>query len=129
LNNIGPKKIKSELLKLGFNNEEIEEGLNVIEDEELDFKLEKMIDKKISQIKNYSGNILKQKIIIYFTEKGFDKSNIEKILSNKDLNNRDLLLKEYDKLYNKYSKKYSGIELENIIKQKLYQKGFFYNDI
>lgn len=129
LNNIGPLKIKNELLKLDFSEEDIDKELSKIDKNELYSKLEKLIDKKISQTKNYSGNILKQKIIIFFSEKGFYKSDIESILSSKNLNNKDLLIKEYNKLYNKYSKKYSGIELENIIKQKLYKKGFYYNEI
>ena len=36
----------------------------------------------------------------------------------------DLAKKEYDKLYKKLSRKYSGQELEFKINQKLYQKGF-----
>ena len=53
---------------------------------------------------------------------------IEDILNTKKLNNNGGE-KEYTKLYNKYSKKYSGYELENIIRQKLYQKGFDINEI
>ena len=36
--------------------------------------------------------------------------------------------KEYDKLYKKYSKKYSDKELDYVIRQKLYQKGFKYEN-
>lgn len=129
LSNIGPLKIKNELLKLGFNDEDIDSGLSIIDKDELYSKLNKLIDKRIIQIKHYNGSILKQKIIKFFIEKGFYKSDIEDILANKNLNNKDLLLIEYNKLYSKYSKKYSGVELENIIKQKLYQKGFNYNEI
>lgn len=129
LSNIGPLKIKNELLKLGFNEEDIDSGLSIIDKDELYSKLNKLIDKRIIQIKHYNGSILKQKIIKFFIEKGFYKSDIEDILANKNLNNKDLLLIEYNKLYSKYSKKYSGVELENIIKQKLYQKGFNYNEI
>lgn len=129
LSNIGPLKIKNELLKLGFNEEDIDSGLSIIDKDELYSKLNKLIDKRIIQIKHYNGSILKQKIIKFFIEKGFYKSDIEDILANKNLNNKDLLLIEYNKLYSKYSKKYSGVELENIIKQKLYQKGFYYNEI
>ena len=77
--------------------------------------------------KNYSGNVLKQKIISYFMDKGYDKNMITSILDTKELYDEDALKKEYNKLYNKYSKKYSGKELEMIIKQKLYQKGFYQN--
>ena len=38
----------------------------------------------------------------------------------------DIAKKEYDKLYKKLSRKYSGSELELKIKQKLFQKGLRY---
>ncbi len=129
ISNVGPLKIKNELLKLGFKEEDIDIGLSNLDKDKLYSKLDKLIDKRITQIKHYNGSILKQKIITFFIEKGFYKSDIEDILSNKNLNNKDLLLDEYNRLYNKYSKKYSGVELENIIKQKLYQKGFYYNEV
>lgn len=124
LNNLGPNKIKKDLITLGFNQNEIEEELFNIDYEELNIKLDKLIDKKISQIKNYSGLILKKKIMDYFIDKGYNKEDVEIILNNKDLTNKDQYKKEYDKLYNKYSKKYTGDELERFIKNKLYQKGF-----
>ena len=54
---------------------------------------------------------------------------IIEIFDNLDLNKNDLLKKEYDKLYKKLSLKYSGKELENKIRNKLYQKGFTINEI
>ena len=129
INNIGPLKIKKELINLGFDESLIEEELNKLDKDELLFKLNKMIDKKITQTKNYSGYILKKKIIDYFTDKGFFLEDIESLLNNKNLSSSEQLKMEYDKLYSKYSKKYSGSELEKIIKQKLYQKGFNYNEI
>ena len=123
LNNYGPNKIKNELNKLGLNQDLIEENV-FIDEESIIEKLDKLIDKKIKQMKNYSGNVLKMKIKNYFYEQGYDLNMIDNILDNKDLTNSDLYQKEYDKLYKKYSKKYSGYELEMLIKQKLYQKGF-----
>ena len=41
---------------------------------------------------------------------------------------KDMVKKEYDKLYKKYSKKYKDKELDYIIKQKLYQKGLYYEE-
>lgn len=124
LNNLGPNKIKKDLMTLGFNANDIDDELNKIDNDEVYIKLNRLIDKKISQIKNYSGLILKKKIIDYFIDKGYNKEDIERILNSKDLTNKDQYKKEYDKLYNKYSKKYTGDELERFIKNKLYQKGF-----
>ena len=96
--------------------------------EEIYNKLDRLIDKKIKTTKNCSGNILKQKVINYFINEGYNYSDIEKVIDNKDLNVGDAK-KEYEKLYNRYSKKYSGYELDMIIKQKLYQKGYNYDKI
>lgn len=127
ISKIGPNKIKKELIKLKLNEDSITDELFKIDEESLKIELENQITKKIKQNKNCSGNVLKQKIITYFIDKGYDKNMILEILDDKNLNNEDLLKKEYNKLYNKYSKKYSGTELEMIIKQKLYQKGFYGN--
>ena len=101
---------------------------------EIDFKfvynkLNNLIDKKIKTINNYSGNVLKQKLIHYFINLGYDQRIVEEILINKDLYKKEEGIKEYNKLLKKYSNKYSDYELENIIRQKLYVKGFKYDEI
>lgn len=123
LNNYGPNKIKQELNKLDFDNNLIEDNV-IIDNDDMYDKLNKLIDKKIKTMKNYSGNVLKNKILLYFCEQGYEKNMISSILDNKDLSNDELYKKEYDKLYKKYSRKYSGQELERVIKNKLYLKGF-----
>ena len=128
LSSSGPNKIKNELLKNGIDESIINNYLDEINREDIDLKLDRLIDKKIKVTKNCSGNVLKYKIMNYFINEGYDKNDVERILNNKNLNSGDIK-KEYDKLYNKYSKKYSGYELENIIKQKLYQKGYNLNEI
>lgn len=127
ISKIGPKKIKRELVDLKLPGNIIDYELSSIDDEIFKVELEKQIQKRIAMSKNYSGNVLKQKIISYFMDKGYDKNMITSILDTKKLYDEDALKKEYNKLYNKYSKKYSGKELEMIIKQKLYQKGFYQN--
>lgn len=124
---IGPQRIKRELINLKLPENIIDDELSKINDEIFELELERQIQKKINQCKNYSGNVLKQKIVSYFMNKGYDKNMILSILDTKKLYNEDALKKEYNKLYNKYSKKYNGKELEIIIKQKLYQKGFYQN--
>ena len=58
--------------------------------------------------------------------KGFAKSlGITETITSPTFN----LIKEYNRLYIKFSKKYHGSELEYIIKNKLYCKGFQYGDI
>ena len=128
LTNDGPNKIKNSLLNEKMEENLVEKYVYEIDKEEISIKLEKLIDKKIPTIKNCSGNVLKYKIMNYFMNLGYDKYMIEEILDNKNLNTNDGE-KEYKKLYNKYSRKYSGYELESIIRQKLYQKGFDINEI
>lgn len=126
--NDGPNKIKKNLLKNGISEELIDDVM------EIDFKfiynkLNNLIDKKIKTINNYSGNVLKQKLIHYFINLGYDQRIVEEILINKDLYKKEEGVKEYNKLLKKYSNKYSDYELENIIRQKLYVKGFKYDEI
>lgn len=129
ISKLGPNKIKEELLKLNFDEDVIDAELSKIDINIINENLKRFIDKKINSTKNYSGNVLKQKILSYFIDKGYDKKSILAVLNDKNLNNEELLKREYNKLYNKYSKKYSGDELKMVIKQKLFQKGFNYNDI
>ena len=129
LSNDGPNKIKKDLIHEGIEEEVINQYIDKIDYDELYNKLDRLIDKKIISYKKYSGEKLKYKILVFFINLGYNKDIIERILNNKDLTNSEQGLIEYKKLFNKYSKKYEGYELENIIKQKLYQKGFNYNEI
>lgn len=123
LNKLGPNKIKNELIKLNIDENVINEELNNINKENINNNLEYLIDKKIKTNKTCAGNVLKQKFLNEYINKGYEKEDILNILDNKDLSNNELYEKEYNKLYNKYSKKYSDDQLEYIIKQKLFQKG------
>lgn len=128
LNKSGPNKIKNELLKLKIDKDIIEDELQNINNNDIIQNLEVLIDKKIKTNKTYAGDLLKQKILNFFIDKGYKKEDILSILNTRDLTNKELYDKEYKKLYNKYSKKYSDEELEYIIKQKLYQKGIKKNN-
>ena len=129
LSSDGLNKIKKYLLDLKLDEDTIDSYIEEIDREEIIDKLNKLIDKKIKSTKNYSGNILKLRIMNYFYDLGYSKSDIEEVLDNKNLVDIDSGIKEYYKLYNKYSKKYNDYELENIIRTKLYQKGYDLNEI
>ena len=43
-------------------------------------------------------------------------------------NDSNIAKKEYDKLYKKYSRKYSGDELKYKIREKMYLKGLVYEE-
>ena len=129
LSNDGPNKIKYYLLSEKMDENLINNYLDEIDEEVVKNKLNRLIDKKIKSIKNCSGNVLKQKITMYFINLGYSKEMIEEVLSNKDVDNNEEGVKLYNKLYNKYSKKYQGYELENLLRQKMYQKGFDLSEI
>lgn len=123
INNYGQNKIINELCKSGINNEIIEKCINNIEHDSILNNINKIVDKKIKTNNSYAGEVLKQKIMSDLISKGYYKEDIINVLNEKNFDNNDLYEKEYKKLYNKYSKKYEGSELDYIIKQKLYMKG------
>ncbi|MBO5376102.1 MAG: RecX family transcriptional regulator [Bacilli bacterium] len=125
LSNDGPNKIRKELQTKGINTKTIEEKIVIFEKEQQIEKINKIITKIIKSNKNKSTYILKNKIIDYLSNLGYEKSLILDLLSNFELeDSKDLIKKEYDKIYKKLSKKYSGKELEYKVKQKMYSLGF-----
>ena len=129
LSNDGPNKIKKDLIHEGIEEEVINQYIDKIDYDELYNKLDRLIDKKIVSLKKYSGEVLKQRLIGYFINLGYSIDMIESIISTKELRNIDQGIKEYNKLYSKYSKKYEGYELEYRIKQSLYKKGYDLEEI
>ena len=123
--NKGPRKIEQELIKKGVEpndyNEAIDEFTNFLEKE----KIEKLISKKIKSNHNKSAKVLKQKLQLDLINNGFHQDIIKEVLNSTDIEeNNDIVKKEYQKYYNKLSKKYSGKELEYKLKQKMYSLGF-----
>lgn len=122
---IGPNKILFDLKKLGFKEEEILNYLNSLEKDIWLNKINKYLLKKINSNHNLSGIVLKQKLLEDLQHKGFFKEDINMIIAEFDFPDNNLIReKEYIKLKNKLSKKYSGEELEYRIKISLMKKGF-----
>jgi len=122
---VGQNKILFDLKKLGFKDEEIISYLNTFDETIWLNKINKYILKKLNSNHNLSGYILKQKIIQELLNKGFYKEDINLIISEFEFeDNLDIYEKEYQKLKNKLSKKYSGEELDYHIKISLIKKGF-----
>lgn len=130
LGSYGPNKIKKDLIKLGLNEEDIVEKLDSIDDDIWLGKIEKIVKKRISTNKSYGNNKLKEKILYDLSNQGYYKWMIEEVINNSDFSTNDSLIeKEYNKVYNKLSKKYEGYELETKIISKLVSKGFYYEEI
>ena len=125
----GIGKIKKGLIANGIDSSIIEKEIANIDKEEMHNKLYKLIIKKINSNHKYSNTILKNKIINEMIELGYNKDDIISILDNNVIDDYDILLKEYNKVYTRYSKKLSGGDLENKIRQILYSKGFKYENI
>lgn len=129
LSKCGINKIKNDLLNENISIQVIEENLNNIEKSLLDDRLENLIIKKIKSNKKYSEQFMKQKILNEMINLGYDKNKILDILEENLKTDTNILENEYNKIYFKLQKKYSGVELKNKIKQKLYQKGFSMEEI
>ena len=127
--NWGPYKIKNELIKHKVNETIIDENLEVFTSEEELIRIRKIVDKMIKSNKTSGGSVLKNKIRNYVINLGYSIDLVDDVLGSISIEvDKNMVKKEYDKLYNKYSKKYKDKELDYIIKQKLYQKGLYYEE-
>lgn len=130
LTNFGPNRIKRELLKLEFSEDVISARLSLISDDKWVSKIDNYIDKKVRLNHTNSNNILKKKLQSDLINLGYYKEMIDEELSKLALeSDKDLLIKEYNKIKKNLEKKYSGYDLELKLKQKLMTKGFKYDDI
>lgn len=129
LSNMGPNRIKKELSDHNIDINLIDKYISEISQDIIYEQLHKLINKKVKTNHKYSRSILKQKIIGYFIEQGYDKEMICSIFDEVYKEDNTILEKEFLKVKNHLSKKYSDKELEYHIIQKLYQKGFLKEEI
>lgn len=125
----GPRKIEKELLDKGVSSDIIFSEISVFTKEEQLPKIEKVASRLLKSNRSRGGAVLKRKIVHDLQVLGYDISNIEEVLFKMDFSDtKDISKREAEKLYRRLSKKYSGKELEYKIKEKLYQKGLYYED-
>ncbi len=125
--NKGPYKIKRELGEHRVDNSIIDEEIGVFDLETQLEKIKKVANRLYKSNRNKGGAILKKKIVSDLVNLGYDTSVISRVVEEFDFSNdEDIAKKEYEKLYKKLSRKYEGKELEYKIKEKLYQKGLYY---
>lgn len=130
LSNVGPNKIKKNLVNLGYTEEVIKDKIELIEDSIWLDKLTKLVNKKVKINHQYSKNKLMEKLSYDMANMGYYKWMIDEVLSNVDLGNDERALeKEYNKYLLKLSKKYSGDQLKYQLKVKLLKGGFNLDDI
>ncbi len=129
MSNDGINKIRKNLINFNISENIIDEALSKIDLTNQDEKIDKLIDKQIRLNSKYAGNILKNRILNYMINLGYDRDIIIEKIENMNFDAKSDINKEYQKLYKKYSNKYSGYKLEMVIKQKLYQKGYDINNL
>lgn len=120
----GPNKISQELQNLSIKDELIKSKLVKFNATLQQEKIEKIVSKNLKSNRNNSTSKLKMKLNALLINKGYDSVVIKEVLNKIKVDDTDIAKKEYEKIYQKLSKKYSGRELELKVKQKMYQKGF-----
>ena len=129
ITNYGPLKIKKELLKYRVDEDIISSVIGSINQDVVKEKLKVLVNRQV-KTKKGSANAVKNKLITYFVNLGYEKEMIVEELSKFEFNSdKEKLKKDYEKLYNKYKTKYHKNELLYFISQKLYLKGYTSDDI
>ncbi len=124
LSNDGPLKIKKHLDSLNINEDIYSEYLSFDNNLWYD-RIKRYLDKNI-KLNKKSLYLFKNKMLINLINLGYDREMINDILNTITIDNEDeLKRKEEEKIRKKLERKYSSLELERKIKEKLYQKGFF----
>jgi regulatory protein len=121
----GPNKIKYNLIKLGFNEEQINPYLN----KDYTSRIKNIIDKKVKINHKLSNNNLKLNLSIYLINLGYSKEMFNDYLTNIKVNDKEMIKKDYIILIKKYQSKYDKDKLIYFIKDKLYKKGYNIEEI
>ena len=127
--NKGPYKIRRELGEHRVDFNIVDEELVVFDESSQLEKIRKVATRLYNSNRNRGGAVLKKKIVNDLINLGYSNDVISKVINDFDFsNNKDIAEKEYEKLFKKLSRKYEGRELEYKIKEKLYQKGLYYEE-
>lgn len=124
LNKWGINKIRLELINQDIDINVIENEISNVDESILNSNMEKIIIKKINSNHKYSNYQLKNKILQDMINLGYRKEFVLEIINKNMMDDTKFVKKEYDRLYKRLVKKYSGKELEFKIKQGLIKKGF-----
>ena len=125
----GPNKIKRELLEHKIDTDIIDEEIQCFDEESQINKITKIVDKLVKGNRTRGGELLKKKISNDLINTGYDVSIVYKVLNDFSFSvSQDIAKREYEKLYKRLSRKYSDKELEYKIREKMYQKGLYYEN-
>lgn len=130
LTNDGPLKIKKELLLEGIEDPLIDVLLSNIEDSLLYNKAFNIATKMVKNDNKHGKIYIINNINLKLNNLGYYTSIIESVISNLEFSpTKDLIKKEYEKLYYKYENKYDIYKLRAVIYSKLLAKGFSINEV
>lgn len=124
--------LKQKLSQKGISSTIIEEELGRFDFTELTDKVAQKL------LRKYQGKLpskaLQDKILQSLINKGFSYSQAKTAYQHLEIeedqeNQQELLYKELDKQYRKYSKKYDGYDLKQRLTQTLARKGYDFSDI
>ena len=124
--NMGPLKIESNLLDCDIDESIIREELSKLDSDIMEKKISKYINSKARSNK-HSTYFFKEKVLSELLSLGYSKDMILPYLEDIKLDSNVKL--EYNKIYNKLSRKYKDEELKRNIRNKLYQKGYTKEEI
>ncbi|HHW37514.1 MAG TPA: recombination regulator RecX [Bacillales bacterium] len=130
----GPLLIRQELQQKGISETNIQESLKEFPEEtQLDIAFH-FAEKHAKQNKTMSDYQIKQKIGQALLAKGFSQHIVNEALTEtvieKDEEQKfQAIFKQGEKAYKRYSGKYEGWELDQKVKQYLYQRGFKSDEI
>lgn len=125
----GPNKIRDDLEKKGIDPNIIYMILDEIDKELINDKIRRYVEKRKKLNTKYSIKMMNNKITQELLNLGFDLDAILTYIDDGAQDDGELIKKEFNKAKLRYSKKYTGIELNQKIKAYLYSKGFSISDI
>ncbi|WP_458414614.1 recombination regulator RecX [Schinkia sp. CFF1] len=130
----GPLMIRQELQQKGISEATIQEGLMEFPDEKQLELAAQFVEKNAKQKKSLSDYQIKQRISQALLGKGFPQSIVKTALSQLVIEKDEedplaAVAKQGEKAFKKYSNKFEGWELEQKVKQYLYQRGFTSDEI
>jgi len=130
LSSNGLYKIRRNLVELGIAEDIIDKHLNCFDVSFWNERMIKIVDKKITFTKNESSKKIKEKLINYLNNLGYEMNEVIKYVTTIEIsNNSDLIEKEGNKILFKLKKKYNGYDLRKHFFSKMYQKGFEQDEI
>ena len=121
----GLNKIVKELIDKGIDQNIVFSKIKMFNEKLQKERIIIIANKLIKKNKTKSSYFLKNKINDYLNNLGYEKSLINSVINSLNfIEDNSIAKKEYEKIYKRMSKKYSGKELELKIKQKMYSLGF-----